>query len=73
MATIFFGSKLEHVIPPEEDIQEVILMAKNWLEKNPEREFVKIAIFGHHCETIRAGHIEEDVRESAKTATKYYK
>ena len=73
MALIMFGKEPEKVTPPEEDIQEVITSANNFLEKNPNREDVGIGVFGHHCYMIRRGHVEGDVREAAKTATTYSK
>ncbi len=65
--------KPQPVDVPEEDIQEVIIAVKNFLEKNPSRTECTVGIFGHNCYKINAKTIEQDVREAAKTATEYTK
>ena len=58
--------------PPESDIQEVIKVVNEWLEKHPERDDCCPAIFGHHIWKVRRGHVEEDVRAAVAARTHTY-
>ena len=71
--TIILTRKPKPVDVPEEDIQEVIIAVKNFLEKNPDRTDCTVGMFGHECYKINAATIEHDIREAAKTATEYTK
>lgn len=58
---------------PEEDIEEVIKVVKEWFERNPDRLLCNPSIFGHHVWQVRKERIEEDVRLCAAEALPYSK
>jgi hypothetical protein len=70
---IILTRKPETVDVPEEDIQEVIIAVKNYLENYPNKTECTVGMFGHKCYKVNAATIEHDVREAAKTATEYTK
>lgn len=68
---LFVTTKPERVDVPEEDIVDCVNKINTWFESNPERTDCRVGLFGHKAYLINRDSVEKDVREYAKTATKY--